>query len=384
MMNRQTSKTESRRPVPLKLDAHQPIFLVSTPFTSGDSPSTYTRSPSLRNVKIEHRPPTPPPRKPLPLRPVTRKPPPAIPIELLAQSPADVSTVAFPSTSSPIPRVWSALDSRGLPPLPPSPSSPTPHRTSSSRILSKLEPVIECPYLEGRGRIASFSSTKESQPLQRRSTSFEGVRHRRPVEFLGMNKSTPDLRLASSSANERMGKRRDSPRARILSLGLLRRSRTGSKPKLVISSPLSNPPSTTDTPSRLSTLFTSSLPQDFSPSTPSPTTSKRSSSSFRRWANFVAKLFESSSSSPSSPSTITSSPRSLPPTNTNANATLSAWISVPPVPPNLGKPNKRRLPHGRPFSQSMDNSLRREVAEGSVSGFCLPAGVDPGRRPSLP
>jgi len=384
--DRHTSNAGSRRSTPppaLKIDTQQPTFLASTSFTSAASPNACAGSLPLRSVRVEHRPPTPPlrPLKPLPLRPVTRKPPPAIPVELLPQTPKEVSTVAFPSSiSSPIPLIWSTMDSWCLPPPSSSPSPSFQHRTPSSRIMSKLEPVIECPLIESKGRSPSPSSTKESRSRQRRSTSLEGAR-RRPVEFLGLNKSTPDLRLGTNIINERVGKGRHSPRARILSLGLLRRARTGSKPKLSISSPLS----TTESPSGLSTIFTSSLPQESSPSTPSPTTPKCSSPSFRRWTNFVAKLFEPSSSSrPSSPSIITSSYRSSPPTNTNTNAPLSAWIAVPAVPPSFGKPNKRRLLHGRSFSHGTNSSLRRKADEAGVSGFCLPAGVDPGRRPSLP
>ena len=342
---------------------------------SPNARNSYTYPLSLRSVRGYHihRPPTPPlrPLKPLPLRPITRKPPPAIPVELLPQTLTTISTVAFPSASasSPIPQTWSTSDSWSLPaPL-------GSHCTSSTRAMSKLEPVIEVPFLESRGRFPSFSSTKEPPSRQRRSSSFEGARRRRPIECLGLNKSTPDLPLETRSTRDRVGKGREHARARILSLGLLRRTRTGSRPRLSISSPLASPPAATDAPPRLHALFIPAPTGEPSPPTPSPTTSKRPSS-FRRLTNLVAKIFEPSSASrPSSPSTTAS--RSPAPANTSAGI-------PPPVSPGFGRPNKRRRPHGRSFSQGTDSPPRRDADEASVSGFCLPAGVDPGRRPSLP
>jgi hypothetical protein len=41
----------------LKIGAQQPIFFASTSFTSTYSPSSYTCSPSLRSVSLDHRPP---------------------------------------------------------------------------------------------------------------------------------------------------------------------------------------------------------------------------------------------------------------------------------------------------------------------------------------
>ena len=69
-------------------------------------------------------------------------------------------------------------------------SSPIPNYAPWARIVSKLEPVIEVPCLESKGRFLAFgSSTSTKDPRitrQRRSISLEDAwGHRRPMDVLG-------------------------------------------------------------------------------------------------------------------------------------------------------------------------------------------------------